>query len=178
MNAPYPNLADVPAAPAPAAPNAQAQITEQAHTGVSAPSPGALAGLSLPAGVPPLPDVPGLGLPAQPSPVSAPAPQAEAPPPAAPPPPPPPAVAIGFAPGKALLPFDEGKKIQTLAAVQHGAPADAVVIAGGFGDGSLTLALDRARRLAAALTANGVPGSAIRLTASAQGSGGFVQLVY
>jgi hypothetical protein len=177
MNQPYPNLADVPAAPTPAAPGTQAQITAQAHAGVSAPSPGALAGLSLPDGAPPLPDVPGLGLPAEPSPVSAPAPVAEAAP-AVPPPPAPPPVAIGFAPGKALLPFDEGKKIMTLAAVHGTAPADAVMIAGGFGDGSLTLALERARRLAAALTADGVPAEDIRLTASSAGSGGFVQLVY
>lgn len=171
MDLPYPNLADVPPAPTPAKPGLQAAITQQAHSGVSAPSSGALAGLTLPAGVPPLPNVPGLNLPAQPSPVAQPAP-----PPAPPPPPRPPAppVAIGFVRGKALLPFDQGAKIQKLAATR----GDATVIAGGFGEGSLSLALDRARRLADALTADGVPGSAIRLIAAAAGSGGFVQLVY
>ena len=34
------------------------------------------------------------------------------------------------------------------------------------------------KRVADALTADGVPASAIRLTAAADGSGGFVQLVY
>jgi hypothetical protein len=171
MNQPYPNLADVPAASQAAPAHEQAAITAQAHNGVSAPSAGALAGLTLPAGVPPLPDVPGLGLPAQPTPV---------PPPltvqatAAPPLPPAPPVAIGFTPHSALLPFDEAQKIKTVAAAR----GTATVIAGGFGNGDLTLALARSRRLADALTANGVPGRAIHLTASAEGSGGFVQLVY
>ena len=171
MNLPFPNLADVPAAPAPIPATEQATITAQAHNGISAPSPGALAGLSLPAGVPPLPDVPGLGLPAQPSPVVTATTAAPAP---APPPPPAPPVAIGFTPRSALLSHAEGQKIASVAQAR----GDATVIAGGFGNGDLTLALARSRRVAAALTANGVPGSDIRLTASAEGSGGFVQLVY
>jgi hypothetical protein len=173
MDQPYPNLADVPKATKPAPAGQQETIAAQAQNGVSAPSAGALAGLTLPDGAPPLPDVPGLNLPAKPSPVVAvvaPVPVAAAVPPSPPPPP----VVIGFAPGKALLPPDDVKKLQFVAFTrgQH------FVIAGGFGDGDLPLALSRARRLADALTAYGVPSRAIRLTASAAGSGGFVQLVY
>lgn len=171
MNLPYPNLANVPPPVQPAAPGTQAAIAAQAHSGVSAPSAAALAGLTLPQAVPPLPDVPGLTLPATPTPVPPPA-VAEAPPP--PPKPPGPPITIGFPPKTALLPFAAGK---TLAAVAAGR-GDATVIAGGFGDGSLPLALARARRLADALTAAGVPPGDIRLTAAADGSGGFVQLVY
>jgi outer membrane protein OmpA-like peptidoglycan-associated protein len=43
---------------------------------------------------------------------------------------------------------------------------------------ALTLAVRRARRIADALTAAGVPPGAITLVASAAGSGGFAQLVY
>ena len=176
MNQPYPNLADVPQAPqqGPAA-SQQAQITQQARGGVSAPSPGALEGLSLPAGAPPLPNVPGISIPPmQTGPAESASTAKPAPAPAAPPKPPSPPVSIGFAPGKALLPFAEEPKILDVAAAR----GDAQVIAGGFGDGSLSLALYRARRLADALTADGVPASDIRLVASAAGSGGFVQLVY
>jgi hypothetical protein len=173
MDQPYPNLADVPAAPQPVPFYQQAVITQQAHNGVSAASAGALAGLTLPGGVPPLPDVPGLNLPAQPTPAVTPAPAVQAVAPAPPRPPAPP-VAIGFTPHSALLPFAETQKIRSVAARR----GTATVIAGGFGDGDLTLALARSRRLADALTASGVPGRAIRLTASAAGSGGFVQLVY
>jgi len=172
MDLPFPNLADVPAATKAAPAGQQQVIAARAKSSVSAPSAGALEGLSLPGGAPPLPNVPGLNLPATPSPVVA----AAVPPPAAaaPPPPPSPPVVIGFAPGKALLPASEAKKLASVAYArgQH------YVIAGGFGEGNLPLALSRARRLADALTANGVPARAIRLTASAAGSGGFVQLVY
>lgn len=174
MDQPYPNLADVPAPPRPVPANAQAAITAQAQSGVSAPAPGALAGLSLPAAPPPLPNVPGLNLPAQPSAAMAASPvPALAPAPALAAPPAPP-VAIAFVPGSALLPASEAGKIRSLTTAR----GHARVLAGGFGEGSLPLALARARRLADALTAAGVPRSAIHLTASAAGSGGFVQLVY
>lgn len=172
MDQPYPNLADVPAATQVAPANEQAEITARAQTGVSAPSPGALEGLSLPSGAPPLPNVPGVNIPAAPAQAVAAAPAAPAVP-AAPPPPGPP-VAIGFVPGSAVLTPAALKKIQLLAAER----GHASVTAGGFGEGDLTLALSRARRLADALTASGVPGSDIRVTAAAAGSGGFVQLVY
>ena len=175
MNLPYPNLADVPPAPQNAPASEQAQITQQARSGVSAPSPGALEGLSLPAGAPPLPNVPGISIPPlQTGPAESASTAKPASAPAASPKPPAPPVSIGFAPGKALLPFAEEPKIRDVAAAR----GNAQVIAAGFGDGSLTLALYRARRLADALTADGVPASDIRLVASAEGSGGFVQLVY
>jgi hypothetical protein len=171
MDQPYPNLADVPAATKVAPANEQAQITARAQTGVSAPSPGALEGLTLPTAAPPLPDVPGVNIPTAPAPVVAAAP-APAPAPAAPPPGPP--VVIGFLRGSSILTPAEQKKIQ-IVAFEHG---KATVLAGGFGEGDLSLGLSRARRLADELTASGVPGRQIRLTASAAGSGGFVQLVY
>ncbi len=174
MNLPYPNLADVPPAPQKEPALEQMKITQQARGGVSAPAPGALEGLSLPRGAPPVPDVPGISIPPL---QTGPAESAGTTAPAtavAPPKPPGPPIAIGFAPGKALLPFAEEPALRDVAQAR----GDAHVIAGGFGDGSLTLALYRARRLADALTADGVPASAIRLVASAAGSGGFVQLVY
>jgi hypothetical protein len=171
-NAPYPNLADVPHAYDPAAPGAQAAIAAQARGAVpdvSPADPAALAGLELPTAAPPLP--PGIAIPTPPPlPDNLPKP----------PPAPPtrlhgPAVVLGFAPHKALLPYADDRKLADLVAHR----GDARVIAGGFGDGtSLPLAIERARRVAAALTARGVPARDIRLVASAAGSGGFVQLVY
>jgi outer membrane protein OmpA-like peptidoglycan-associated protein len=73
--------------------------------------------------------------------------------------------------------------INALTAIAPGLGASKV-LAAGFGDGgaadsqSLALALARARAIADALTAAGVPASAIILDAAATGSGGFVQLVY
>ncbi len=174
-NLPYPNLADVPAPQAPAAPGAQAAITAQAQGGVSAPSPGALAGLSLPAAAPPVPDVPGVSI-TNPSVNAAPAPMPVAAVPAMPAPakPPGPPVAVAFAPGSALLAYKQDLLVQG-AVAQRG---DAHVRVVGFGDGSMDLALARARRLADALTAAGVPGTDIEINALAAGSGGIVQLVY
>ncbi|HEY1856882.1 hypothetical protein [Acidocella sp.] len=172
-NLPYPNLADVPAAPKPEAPNAQAKIAAQVTntgTGVSAPSPAALAGLVLPGAPPPLPNIPGLDLPATPS--TPPPPKIVTPKPQTPPNPPP--VSLAFNAGSAVLPFQNVAPLRTVAAKR----GEAHVLVGGFGDGSLTLALARARRLADQLTAEGVPPRVINLVASRDGSGGFVQLVY
>lgn len=169
-NLPYPNLADVPAAQAAAAQGAQAAITAQAQGGGLAPSPGALAGLTLPSTPPPLPNVPGLAL-SNPSlgqalpPVAVQTPA----PPLAPLPPP---VGIAFAPGSALLARSQGLLIQTVVSKRNGHPLRVV----GFGNGSMDLALARAQRLADALTADGVPGDEIEVDALAKGSGGFVQL--
>ena len=166
---PYPNLADVPAPQAAAAPGAQAVIALQARGGVSAAAPGALAGLTLPSAAPPLPNVPGLAL-ANPSfaPAPPPLPPVVAPqatPPLAPP------VNIAFAPGSALLAYNQAVAVQGMVA-QRG---DAHVRVVGFGDGSMSLALARAQRLADALTADGVPGDDIEILAFAAGSGGVVQ---
>lgn len=166
---PYPNLADVPAAAPAIGPARSARIAAAAATGVSAPSSAALAGLALPVAAPPEPDVPGLNIPALPA----------AAPDVAPPPAPPARadgapVAIAFAPGTALLPPDEAPALRAIAT----ASAGATLRVGGFGEGSLTLALARAKRLADALTADGVAPAAIRVVAMQAGSGGFVQLVY
>jgi outer membrane protein OmpA-like peptidoglycan-associated protein len=170
-NLPYPNLADIPP-PLPAAgPSAQAAMATQAKTGISAPAPGALAGLNLPTSAPPAPNVPGLNLPATelPAPAAAPVPAL----PAAPPPPSPPVV-LGFRPHSALLPAADDAPLRAFAQRYK----DQTVRVVGFGEGNLALALQRAQRLANALTAAGVPASAIRITAIASGSGGFVQFVY
>jgi outer membrane protein OmpA-like peptidoglycan-associated protein len=165
---PYPNLADVPAPQAGAAPGSQAAIAARARGGVSAPSPQALAGLTLPAASPPLPNVPGLDLT---NPTFAPAPpQPPVAPPAAAPPPAPP-VSIAFRPGSALLPYSQAAAIQGVAAQSNGTRLRVC----GFGEGSMALALDRAQRLADALTADGVPAQDIDINAVAAGSGGFVQ---
>ncbi|WP_298284564.1 OmpA family protein [Acidocella sp.] len=168
-NLPYPNLADIPP-PLPAAkPGAQAAIAAQAQTGISAPASGALAGLTLPASAPPPPDVPGLALPA----AELPPPTAATPPAPAPKPPDPP-VGLGFRPGSAVLAPSDMAPLRAFAQrYKH-----QTVRVAGFGEGNLALALERAQRLADALTAFGVPASAIRITAIASGSGGFVQFVY
>ena len=176
-NLPYPNLADVPAAQAPATPTQAQDIAKQAQSGVSAASPVALEGLSLPGAPPPLPTIPGLSLsnpappppPAPPAPVVAPSPKPEPiPHPVAPP------VSIAFRPGSALLSYKQQQVVDAAAA--HLGTAKIRVC--GFGDGSLDLAVARARRIANALTAAGIPGQVIEIEALAAGSGGFVQLVY
>ncbi|MDE2238488.1 MAG: hypothetical protein KGJ73_00990 [Rhodospirillales bacterium] len=167
-NLPYPNLADVPPPLAATPPGSQEAIAAQARGGVSAPSPGALAGLALPSAVPPLPKVPGLALS---NPIFTPAPPKPQAPTLAAAPPPAPPVGIAFAPGSALLPYSQTGAIQA-AAVQRGAGRVRVC---GFGEGSMALAIARAQRLADALTAAGVPGKNIDMTAFSAGSGGFVQ---
>ena len=171
---PYPNLADVPAAPTAAPAGAQEAIAAQARGeagGVSTPSPGALAGLTLPVAPPPVPNVPGVRLTAPPPPAApAPAPVAAAPVPKPPGPP----VGIAFAPGSAILPAAQASVLTQLAARRAGAQIQVC----GFGEGALPLAFSRARRIADALTAAGVPPKDIRITAMASGSGGFAQLVY
>ena len=162
LNLPYPNLADVPPAPAPTPPDEAARIAararQDANNGMSAPASGALAGLTLPAG--PIPAAP--PKPAQTS--------AATPPKLANPPP----VPLAFAAHTALLAHAQIEKLRALAARR----GQADILVCGFGDGDLALALARARRLADALTAAGVPGRAIRISAMAAGSGGFAQLVY
>jgi outer membrane protein OmpA-like peptidoglycan-associated protein len=181
---PYPNLASVPAAPAALTPGQQQAVDARINgssPGVSPASPGALAGLELPAGPPPVPNVPGLNLPALPSPAPD-APPRNVPVGAAPAPKDGVPVALGFVPGSALLNFDSAQALSGIAASRGAAS----VLVAGFGDAAgppgdtaaLNLALARAARLAAGLTAAGVPPTAIRLTAAAAGSGGYVQLVY
>jgi len=182
---PYPNLAAVPAAPValsaaqqaavaqrlnPAAPASAATVANQA----------AIDGLTLPAGPPPPPDVPGLNIPSVPAPAPAPmaAPVAAAAPatPANGPP-----VVVAFAPGSAILGRDAVTAIQAAARSR----GNGMMLAGGFGEqgagpqpAALTLAIERAEAIADALTAAGVPADKVRLWAGAAGSGGFAQLVY
>jgi hypothetical protein len=164
---PYPNLADVPPPPVLLTPAQEAKATAQASgAGVSAPSPQALQGLDLPGAPPPVPGIEA----AAPKP-AAPPPQAQAAPPA--PRPPGPAIALAFPPHSAILPLTDLPALQKLATSRAGA----TILAGGLGD-TLPLALARAQRLADALTADGVPPNAIKLTAQAGGQGGFIQLVY
>jgi len=180
---PYPNLAAVPVAP----PGITAGETQAAAarlvpapkpTRATRANPAALAGLSLPAGIPPLPHVPGINLPSSPAPhVSSRLPIAATPmiTPYSPP------VALAFQPGSAIV----NPKAEAALATVAGERGYVDILAGGFGDGdgaknphALALAVERAQAIADALTAAGAPASAIRLQASATGSGGFVQLVY
>jgi hypothetical protein len=170
---PYPNLNDIPP-PLPAAgAGEQAGIANATKNAALAPAPGALAGLTLPESAPPAPDVPGISLP--PEEVTAPAAPVVAAPAAPPPPPPPgPAVRLAFAPGSALLPGSDAGPLVKFAKSVKGQNLRVV----GLGEGKLALGLARARRLADALTALGVPASSISITAISSGSGGFVQFVY
>jgi len=171
---PYPNLASVPPARLALTPERLVPMSG----GVSAPAPGALAGLTLPSAPPPVPEIPGFVIPAG----SAPPPAAMAAPIAAEASPPPGApVQLAFTPGSAVLTERASKALFAVALGR----AQARVVAGGFGEAAmpgdaaaLRLAVARARRIADALTAAGVPGSDIRMVAAAAGSGGFVQLVY
>ncbi|OYY05619.1 MAG: hypothetical protein B7Y73_01145 [Acidocella sp. 35-58-6] len=184
---PYPNLASVPAAPAPLTKLQQdalaARLNENSPMiAATEPNPVALAGLTLPVAPPPTPDLPGLSLPSSASQPAA-ARRIPSPPPVAPPKPhdgvP---LAVGFQPGSAILSNAMLVQIKRFCAGR----GSANILAGGFGEqsaevpdeGSLDLALSRARAIADALTADGVPPGVIVLNAAAAGSGGFVQLVY
>jgi outer membrane protein OmpA-like peptidoglycan-associated protein len=111
-----------------------------------------------------------------------PPPVAPAPPPAPLPPPGAP-VAIAFPAGSAVLPPVALATLKALAA-QRGSRSIAVI---GFGGAhaadppvqaaALPLALNRARAVAANLISLGVPGSAIRLLALAQGNGATARVV-
>jgi hypothetical protein len=144
-------------------------------------SPGALAGLTLPGAPPPLPPVPGInwqGLPV----AAAPAPPPPPPAPAAKPDGPP--ILLAFPPKTAIL-TPQAQTALTALALARGT---AGIRVGGFGGqdsgagvadaAALELAVYRARRIADALTAAGVPPAKISMVAAAAGSGGFAQLVY
>ncbi len=190
---PYPNLASVPAAPVALSQSQQQAVRQQLEQAKAAPeqptstpapaSSEALADLALPSSVPPEPRLPGIQIPS-----AAPAPAVVTPvAPVAPvaslhegaP------IALAFAPKSAILSPDMVTALQALAASR----GSAKVRVGGFGEqdsavnaapdaAALSLALVRARRIADALTADGVPGSEITLVAAASGYGGFAQLVY
>ena len=130
----YPNLADVPPAPA-ALRRAAAVISQRVHstaTGVSPASAAALAGLTLPTAPPPNPNVPGLHLPARLDPGHPRRPAAPAPtPPNGVP------VSLAFPPGTAILPFKDATTLRNIAVAR----GPAKILVGGFGDdASLALA--------------------------------------
>jgi outer membrane protein OmpA-like peptidoglycan-associated protein len=189
-NLPYPNLASVPPVPEALTPaQAQAVQTQLAQAKAapelptSAPDPAAdiaLGGLMLPIAAPPEPNVPGVNWQGLPQPVAP-----VRPPPAQPAPktevPDGPPILLAFRPNSALLSPDGQTALKALAVAR----GDATIRVGGFGEqgampdaAALTLGLRRARRIADALSAAGVPPQAITLTAAAAGSGGFAQLVY
>ncbi len=185
---PYPNLASVPPAPEPvtseqrlAVQQGLAQARAAPELPTSSPDPAAnvpLGGLSLPASAPPRPDIPGIDWRGMPQPASS----------VRPTPPPAPAepafgqpVLLAFPKGSAILDPKGQRGLRDLALAR----GTARIRVGGFGEqksgpdeAALKLALRRARRIADALTAAGVPPSAISLMAAAVGSGGFAQLVY
>ena len=180
---PYPNLAAVPAAPVVITAGQTAAVAQRlapvpAETPATQANAAALEGLSLPESVPPVPKVPGLDLPSTPAPhVVNRLPQPATPmitPYSAP-------VSLAFQPGSAIVTAAAEAALVRIA----GSRGYVDILAGGFGDAdaatnphALTLAVERAQAIADALTAAGAPASAIRLTAAAAGSGGFVQLVY
>jgi outer membrane protein OmpA-like peptidoglycan-associated protein len=187
VNLPYPNLASVPTVPTPPTEQAIASVGARLAP-VPAPQPqlvpneAALEGLALPGAPPPAPNVPGVYVPAVAAPhvlvyapPAAPAPPAPAPPDSTP-------VSLAFEPGSAIL---DGKTVDALNTLADTVNPNATVVVGGFGKpgaaadaAALTLALDRARAIADALTAAGVPAGQLVMVAGARGSGGFVQLRY
>ncbi len=182
---PYPNLASVPTAPRPQTEQELEAMTARlapvpAPEPNMVPNPAALAGLTLPGNPPPPPDVPGVVIPHTPTPhvlvykTPPPAPPAAKQPDGAP-------ISLAFRPGSAILDSKTADAVTKLA----GTAGDATVLAGGFGApgavadaAALKLALERARAIADALTAAGVPAGQVTLVAGANGSGGFAQLTY
>jgi len=175
---PYPNLASVPPSPVAFTPVQQAQVQQRLNgtsPDVSPPNPAVLAGLALPDAPPPVPAAA-----AEPLAIAAPAVVAAAPLPMPAVPPPSVPVALAFLPGSAVLARETATALTGIALAR----GNGKIVVGGFGEAAkpggpgLQLALARARRLADALTADGVPPGAIILTAAASGSGGFAQIVY
>jgi outer membrane protein OmpA-like peptidoglycan-associated protein len=92
-------------------------------------------------------------------------------------------VLIGFPPGSATLPVDSLAALKLLAR-QRG---DRTISVTGYGEAAgsdattqstaLPLAMARARAVATNLLAAGVPGSAIRINAEAQGNGAAARVI-
>jgi outer membrane protein OmpA-like peptidoglycan-associated protein len=182
---PYPNLAGVPTKPTPPT-EQEIEAVGARLTPAPAPipamvaNPAALEGLTLPGAAPPPPNVPGSYVPAVPAPhvityAAPPKPAPVAKPVDSTP------VSLAFAPDSAIL---DGKTDDALATLA-GTRGDATMLVGGFGRPgagpdatALQLAVERARAIADALTAAGVPTGDVTMVAAADGAGGFVQLVY
>ncbi len=187
VDQPYPNLASVPTVPTPPTEQELAQVKARLAP-VPAPQPqlvpnaAALAGLTLPGAPPPAPDVPGTSVPAVPAPhvltyKAPPAPAAPASAPAGSAP-----ISLAFVPGSAIL---DSATVRALNLLAGSVNATASVVVGGFGKpgagpdaAALTLGLHRARAIADALTAAGVPPRQLTMVAGADGQGGFVHVTY
>jgi hypothetical protein len=134
----------------------------------------------IPPAPPPPPRLPGVTIPQVTPPTT---PPTAPPSPPAPSPPPGPPVAIGFFRGTAILPAEETVRLKTLARKRGGR----TIAVTGFGEAAsadpavqaaaLSLALDRARAVAAELMRDGVPAGAIRLLALAPGGGAMARLI-
>ena len=187
---PYPNLASVPPAPDALTLSEVQTVQQQLAAARAAPelpagsadpaADVALGGLTLPSAAPPTPNVPGINWAGLPQPVVPVRPAPPKPAPAAKLPDGPP-ILLAFDPKSAILNIDGQAALKALALAR----GDAMVRVGGFGEqnsapdgAALRLGVARARRIADALTAAGVPPAAITMTASADGYGGFAQLVY
>ncbi len=155
---PRPNLAGAP--PVPSAPPPQPVIDPQAAAAAPAPTPSP----------PPMPAI-------------ASAPAATAAPASAAPPSTGNSVSVAFASGSAELPSNAASTLKDLAARR----GTGVIAVTGYGEAAsnapdaqsaaLTLGLSRAQAMASALTAAGVPASAVHVDAEAVGRGGTARLV-
>ena len=185
------------AAPPAKAPVGSVQTTPLAPPGaaVQPPAEAAAPPPPLPAAPPPPPRLSGVPSAPLPPPPTAPPPPAAMPPPAAPatvaaatpatPPTSAPAntVNVTFITGSAALPPSGADTLKQLAARR----GSGIIAVTGYGDatssdpeaqsGALALGLSRAQAMAAALTAAGVPASAVQVDATAVGRGGTARLV-
>lgn len=149
------------ASPAPASRRAAPVPSSSGAPPASGPLP------ELPSGAPPIPQLPGL-------PAATFAPAAPKPPPQA---------VVAFARGSAAMPDSAGPALRALAGLRAG--GGVVVQAGGDADGAgperqaaaVPLGLARARAIQAALVADGVPASAIRIEAAGPGRTGVARLL-
>lgn len=181
---PPPLAADAPAAPPSPAPRKAVESTplaapDQAPPASNAPTPPTVAA---PADVPTIPEAP----PARPAaaPVAAPSPPAYVEPlPAAPSPAGTTGKPVSFDPGVSTLSPAELEALKAFAAQRKGA----AIAVTGYGDAvssdpaaqasALALAITRAKAVAAALVADGVPAGAIQTGTEAAGRGAFVRLL-
>ncbi len=179
-----------PPAPAPPQPGAPAPPPPAGLLAADGPSPAGQAGPQpvpvagplppLPGQPPVAPEFPGIAVPVLPPPATT----IRPPPPTAPPLPTGPGVlAVTFAPGSAILPpgalpglraFTAGRGRRAVSVVGRGEAASSDA---DMQSAALDLGLERAQAIAAALSANGLPQSAIRLGAEAAGRGAYLRLV-
>lgn len=175
-NAPPPPKATPPAATAPGPASTPAPSPATASAALAAP----VTMPDIPSAPPPPPSIPGVSVPAHTAPTL---PPVAPPPKPVPPGPPGPPVAVPFPVGSAVLRPAAQAPLKSLAA-QRGARSIAIT---GLGEAThddpaaqaaaLPLALDRARAVAAALGALGVPATALHILALPSGGGAVARLV-